>query len=73
MASQNYEKAKTLWHSFYQDVMYRQRYFISHPILEKLKGIASKCEMAIQPGAIYYVISIYIEHFAKRQRLCRNR
>ena len=54
MASQNYEKAQILWHSFYQDVMYCQRYFISHPFLEKLKEIASKCEMSIQPGTLYY-------------------
>ena len=36
MASANYEKAQELWHSFYQDVMYHQRYFISHPILQYL-------------------------------------
>lgn len=54
MASQNYEKAQVLWHSFYQDVMYCQRYFISHPFLEKLKEIASKCEMSMQPGTLYY-------------------
>ena len=35
MATANYEKAQELWHSFYQDVMYHQRYFISHPILDK--------------------------------------
>lgn len=69
MASQNYEKAKTLWHSFYQDVMYRQRYFISHPILEKLKGIASKCEMAIQPGAIYYRARIIDDKAARSEHM----
>lgn len=54
MASANYEKAQELWHSFYQDVMYHQRYFISHPILDKLKAIAEKCELTLSPGSVYY-------------------
>ena len=51
MASANYEKAQELWHSFYQDVMYHQRYFISHPILDKLKAYGAQNEAYMSRSA----------------------
>lgn len=54
MASQNYEIAHEQWKSFYEFVMFHQRYFISHPLLVKLQEIVAKCEMNIDPGSVYY-------------------
>lgn len=69
MASVNYEKAQDLWHSFYQEVMYHQRYFISHPFLDKLKEIASECEMKIGPGSIYYRARIIDDKAARSEHM----
>ena len=69
MASANYEKAQELWHSFYQDVMYHQRYFISHPILDKLKAIAEKCELTLSPGSVYYRARIIDDKAASSEHM----
>lgn len=69
MASANYEKAQELWHSFYQDVMYHQRYFISHPILDKLKAIAEKCELTLSPGSVYYRARIIDDKAASNEHM----
>ncbi len=54
MASSNYDKAQDLWNSFHNEVMYQQRFFLSHPMLDKLVDISKKCEAIINPGKIYY-------------------
>ena len=54
MASSNNDKAQDLWISFHNEVMYQQRFFLSHPILDKLVDISKKCEAIINPGKIYY-------------------
>lgn len=53
MASSNYELAKELWHSFYENVMYQQRYFVSHPMLDKLKDIASEMKKLLLNPVLY--------------------
>ena len=50
MASSNYDKAQDLWNSFHNEVMYQQRFFLSHPMLDKLVDISKKCEAIINPG-----------------------
>lgn len=69
MASSNYEKAQELWNSFYNDVMYNHRYFISHPMLDKLKEIARRCEMTIIPGTIYYRARIIDSKAAREEHM----
>ena len=69
MASANYEKAQELWHSFYRDVMYHQRYFISHPILDRLKEIAEKCELTLSPGSVYYRARIIDDKAASNEHM----
>lgn len=54
MEKSSYDLANELWHSFYEEVLFHHRYFISHPMLDKLKEIAKDCEMVVGPGKIYY-------------------
>lgn len=69
MSSLNYEKAHKLWESFYQEVMFHQRFFISHPVLERLQEIASKCEMVVNPGTVYYRARIIDEKAARHEHM----
>lgn len=69
MASQNYKKSKDLWDSFQQDVVYHQRYFIKHPLLDKLKDIASNCELIVVPGKIYYRARIIDDNAASSEHM----
>lgn len=69
MASPNYEIAQALWNSFYNDVMYNHRYFISHPMLEKLKEISKGCEKTIYPDAIYYRARIIDSNAARNEHM----
>lgn len=69
MASSNHDIAKELWQSFYEDVMYHHRYFISHPMLGKLEEIARKCEMTVMPGAIYYRARIIDSRAAREEHM----
>lgn len=69
MATSNYEKAQELWHSFYKDVMYHQRYFISHPVLDKLKEIAKRCNLTLSPGTICYRARIIDDKAARSEHM----
>lgn len=69
MATSNYELAKELWHSFYENVMYQQRYFVSHPMLDKLKDIASECEMIVNQGDIFYRARIIDDNAARNEHM----
>lgn len=52
--SSNYEIALGLWNSFRDAVMFHQRFFLNHPVLERLVEIARSREITIAPGAVYY-------------------
>lgn len=69
MASPNYEKALELWNSFYEDVMFHQRYFISHPMLDRLEEIAANCKLTIVSGSIYYRARIIDSKAAKNEHM----
>lgn len=69
MASANYEMAQQLWNSFYEEVMFHQRVFISHPLLDRLKEIAGQCEMIVNSGAIYYRARIIDDNAARNEHM----
>lgn len=50
----NRDRALKLWNSFRNEVMYNHRFYPSHPVLEKLAGIAKQCILMVKPGTIYY-------------------
>lgn len=69
MTSANYDIAKELWYSFYEEVIFNHRYFISHPMLDKLREIAKECEKTIYPGAIYYRARIIDSNAARNEHM----
>lgn len=69
MASVNYEKAQNLWRSFYEEVMFHKRFFISHPLLDKLKEIARQCEITVSPGTVYYRARIIDDNAARNEHM----
>lgn len=69
MESANYEKALELWNSFYEEVMFHQRFFVSHPLLERLKEIAGQCEMMLNPGSVYYRARIIDDNAARNEHM----
>lgn len=69
MASANYEMAQQLWNSFYEEVMFHQRFFISHPLLDRLKEIAGQCEMIVNSGTIYYRARIIDGNAARNEHM----
>lgn len=69
MASANYEMVQQLWNSFYEEVMFHQRFFISHPLLDRLKEIAGQCEMIVNSGAIYYRARIIDDNAARNEHM----
>ena len=54
MESSNYEIAHDLWNSFRDAVMFKERFFLNHPVLDKLVEIARGREVTIDPGKVYY-------------------
>jgi len=54
MESSNYDIAHDLWNSFRDAVMFKQRFFLDHPVLDKLVEIARGREVTIDPGTVYY-------------------
>ena len=54
METPNYKEANALWSSFRDDVLFKQRFFLNHPFLDKLAEIARTLETIIDPGKIYY-------------------
>lgn len=69
MESPNYIKAKELWNSFLNEVMYKQRFFLRHPVLDKLATLAKSMEMVIMPGTIYYRARIIDEIAAQKEHM----
>ena len=54
MGLSDYEIAHNLWDSFRDAVMFKQRFFLDHPVLDKLVEIANGREVTIDPGKVYY-------------------
>ena len=54
MAKTNYDIARELWSSYLDEVKYRHRFFPSHAVLDRLSVIVKQCELAIEPGRIFY-------------------
>ena len=69
MTSQNYEIAHEQWKSFYEFVMFHQRYFIAHPFLVKLQEIVAECEMIIDPGRVYYRARVIDDKAARYEHM----
>lgn len=69
METPNYIEAKELWDSFLNEVMYKHRFFLNHPILDKLTAIAKSLEIMILPGKIYYRARIIDELAAKNEHM----
>ena len=68
MTVSNYDKARELWHSFHDEVMYYHRFFPSHPFLDKLAEIVNQCEMVIESGKVYYRARI-IDDDARKEHM----
>lgn len=71
MESNSREEAKKIWDSFRKDVMFKQRFFLTHPLLDKLKIVAKNLEMTISPGKIYYRARIIDDLAAKELMLVK--
>ena len=69
METPSYIEAKELWDSFLNEVMFKHRFFLNHPVLDKLSAIAKSLEMIILPGKIYYRARIIDELAAKNEHM----
>lgn len=69
MGTSNYEIAKELWESFRNEVMFKRRFFLSHPVLDKLVEIARGREVTIAPGKIYYRARIIDDAAARNEHM----
>ena len=65
----NYDIAQKLWESFRQEVMFRKRFFITHPLLDRLAEVAKTMEMSIAPGTVYYRARIIDDNTAKKEHM----
>lgn len=69
METPNYKEASELWSSFRNEVMFRQRFFLNHPVLDRLGDIARTLETLIAPGRIYYRARIIDDNAIKEHML----
>lgn len=69
MGTSNYEIAKALWESFRNEVMFKRRFFLSHPVLDKLVEIAKGREVTIAPGKNYYRARIIDDAAARNEHM----
>lgn len=69
METPNYKEASELWSSFRDEVMFRQRFFLNHPVLDRLGNIARTLETLIAPGRIYYRARIIDDNAVKEHML----
>ena len=64
-----------LWNSFKDEVYHKNRFFITHPLLEILKKYISEHTLNIKINTIYYRVRIIDEkvlkdHFLKNALIC---
>lgn len=69
METPNYKEASELWSSFRDEVMFKQRFFLNHPVLNRLAEIARALVIIIDPGRIYYRARIIDDNAAKEHML----
>ena len=69
MESSNYEIAHDLWNSFRDAVMFMERFFLNHPVLDKLVEIARGREVTISPGTVYYRARIINDAAARNEHM----
>lgn len=69
METPNYKDASKLWSSFRDEVMFRQRFFLNYPVLDRLGEIARTLETLIAPGRIYYRARIIDDNALKEHML----
>ena len=69
MESSNYEIAHDLWNSFRDAVMFKERFFLNHPVLDKLVEIARGREVTIAPGKVYYRARIIDDVAARNEHM----
>lgn len=69
METPNYKEASELWSSFRNEVMFRQRFFLNHPVLDRLGDIARTLETLIAPGRIYYRARIIDDNALKEHMM----
>lgn len=69
METPNYKEANELWSSFRDEVMFKQRFFLNHPVLDRLGNIARTLETVITPGRIYYRARIIDDNAIKEHML----
>lgn len=69
MESSNYQVAHDLWNSFRDAVMFKERFFLNHPVLDKLVEIARGREVTIDPGKVYYRARIIDDVAARNEHM----
>ena len=69
MESSSREESEKMWDSFRKEVMFKQRFFLTHPLLDKLAAIAKTLELTIPPGKIYYRARIIDDIAAKEEHM----
>lgn len=69
METPNYKEASALWSSFRDQVMFRQRFFLNHPVLNRLEDLSRTLEIIIDPGRIYYRARIIDDNAVKDHML----
>ena len=69
METPNHKEASELWSSFRDEVMFTQRFFLNHPVLDRLGDIARTLETLIAPGRIYYRARIIDDNAVKEHML----
>ena len=53
-ATDEQKKAYELWTSFEKEVIFRTRYYVTHPLLEQLRVYLSKNNLRINAGEVFY-------------------
>lgn len=69
MGLSDYEIAHNLWDSFRDAVMFKQRFFLDNPVLDKLVEIAKSREVTIAPGKVYYRARIIDDAAARNEHM----
>lgn len=69
METPSYKEARELWSSFRDEVMFKQRFFLNHPVVDRLGDIARTLETLIAPGRIYYRARIIDDNALKEHMM----
>jgi RES domain len=50
----DFKLAFTLWHDFKDQILYKNRFFIEHEVLDHIKNISEKCRITVNKGTVLY-------------------